>query len=153
MSNPVSQRPPSVVGNSLPPQKIQFPESLPGKPAVLLVAYRQRTQQDVDRWLGFLKHDLPQVLCYEIPTIAGALRELLAGRIDSVMRGGVPESKWSSVVTPYGEDAGKIQIFLGDYGAYSSHVVVLDTEGVPYGSMQRVIPMRKHASFSKSCKD
>jgi hypothetical protein len=46
------------------------------------------------------------------------------------MRGGVPENKWSSVVTLYGGDAARLRDFLGDYGVPSAHVAVLDANGM-----------------------
>ena len=110
-------------------ETIRFPEHLAGKPAVLLVAYRRDTQEDVDRWLQFLANDWPQVTRYEVPTIAGIIWRPLAGWIDSGMRGGVPENKWSSVVTLYGRDATRLRDFLGDYGVPSAHVAVLDANG------------------------
>ena len=111
-------------------ERIRLPEHLAGKPAVLLVAYRRDTQEDVDRWLQFLANDWPQVTRYEVPAIAGIIWRPLAGWIDSGMRGGVPENKWSSVVTLYGGDATRLRDFLGDYGVPSAHVVVLDANGV-----------------------
>lgn len=111
-------------------ERIRLPEHLAGKPAVLLVAYRRDTQEDVDRWLQFLANDWPQVTRYEVPTIAGIIWRPLAGWIDSGMRGGVPENKWSSVVTLYGRDAARLRDFLGDYGVPSAHVVVLDANGM-----------------------
>jgi len=97
---------------------------------VLLVAYRRDTQEDLDRWMQFLANDWPQVTRYEVPTIAGIIWRPLAGWIDSGMRGGVPENKWSSVVTLYGGDAARLRDFLDDYGAPSAHVVVLDANGM-----------------------
>ena len=97
---------------------------------MLLVAYRRDTQEDVDRWLQFLANDWPRVTRYEVPTVAGVIWRPLAGWIDSGMRGGVPENKWSSVVTMYGGDATRLRDFLGDYGGPSAHVVVLDANGV-----------------------
>jgi hypothetical protein len=129
-SSPLLQRLPSVEGESLSRERIPFPELLAGKPAVLLVAYRRDTQEDVDRWLQFLANDWPQVTRYEVPTIAGIIWRPLAGWIDSGMRGGVPENKWSSVVTLYGGDATRLRDFLGDYGGPSAHVIVLDANGV-----------------------
>jgi hypothetical protein len=46
------------------------------------------------------------------------------------MRGGVPENKWSSVVTLYGGDATRLRDFLGDCGVPSAHVVVLNANGM-----------------------
>jgi hypothetical protein len=100
------------------------------KPAVLLVAYRRGAQGDVDRWLKSLISDWPEVACYEVPTIAGVIWRPLAGWIDSGMRGGVPENKWSSVVTLYGGNATRLRDFLGDHGGPSAYVVMLDANGV-----------------------
>jgi hypothetical protein len=110
-------------------ERIRFPEHFAGKPAALLVAYRRDAQEDVDRWLKVLTSDWPQIACYEVPTIAGAIWRPLAGWIDSGMRGGVPESKWSSVVTLYGGNATRLRDFLGDYGSPSAYVVALDANG------------------------
>jgi len=111
-------------------ERIRLPEHLAGKPAVLLVAYRRDTQDDVNRWLELLAKDWPQVARYEVPTSAGIIWRPLAGWIDSGMRGGVPENKWSSVVTLYGGDAARLRDFLGDYGVPSAHVAVLDANGM-----------------------
>jgi hypothetical protein len=46
------------------------------------------------------------------------------------MRGGLPENKWSSVVTMYGENVTGLRDFLGDYGSPSMHMVALDANGV-----------------------
>lgn len=129
VSSPLLQRLPSVEGSSLSRQRIRLPEHVAGKPAVLLVAYRRGAQEDVDRWMSFLANNWPQVPLYEVPTIAGALWRPLAGWIDSGMRGGVPDDKWSSVVTLYGEDAARLRDFLGDQRGYSTSVVVLDAKG------------------------
>jgi len=127
VSSPLFQRLPSVVGDSLSRERIRFPEHVAGKPAVLLVAYRRDAQEDIDRWLKFLTSDWPEVACYEVPTIAGVIWRPLAGWIDSGMRGGVPENKWSSVVTMYGGNATRVRDFLGDHGSPSAYVVALDT--------------------------
>ena len=49
--DPVGEVFPSVEGESLEEVATALPESLAGKPAVLLVGYRQKTQFDIDRWL------------------------------------------------------------------------------------------------------
>lgn len=125
---PVGRILPTVAGHALSRERVVFPEDLAGRPAVLLVAYRRGTQGDVDRWTSFLEAKAPRLIRYEVPTISSALWRPMAGWIDSGMRGGVPKAAWSSVVTLY-DDASKLRDFLGDYGGYTTHVVLLDRAG------------------------
>jgi hypothetical protein len=127
-TNPVGKRLPSISGQTLSRSKVRFPESLAGYPAVLLVAYRRGTQQDLDRWIGFISANAPEVVWYEVPAIPSVIWRPLAGWIDSGMRSGVPQDKWSRVVTLY-EDAAKLRDFIGDNGRDLTHMVVLNSEG------------------------
>jgi hypothetical protein len=119
---------PSVRGTSLAGETVRFPQDLAGEPAVLLVAYRRGTQDDVDRWMDFLAKASPGLTLYELPTIANPVWRPLSGWIDSGMRGGVPRVKWGAVVTLY-EDAPLLRDFLGDRGGHTTHVVLLDRDG------------------------
>ena len=127
--SPVGKRLPSISGHTLSRRKVRFPESLAGFPSVLLVAYRRGTQEDLDRWIEFISASAPHLVWYEVPTIPNLIWRPLAGWIDSGMRGGVPQEKWSKVVTIY-EDATKLRDFIGDNGNDLTHLVVLDSEGV-----------------------
>lgn len=126
--NPVRKRLPSISGQTLSRTKVHFPESLAGSPAVLLVAYRRGTQADLDRWIEFISTNIPELVCYEVPTIPSLIWRPLAGWIDSGMRGGVPKEKWSKVTTIY-EDAVKLRNFIGDNGRDLTHLILLDSEG------------------------
>lgn len=119
---------PSVRGTSLAGEAVRLPEDLAGAPAVLLVAYRRGTQSDIDRWMAFLEGSHPGLKHLEVPAIASPVWRPLAGWIDSGMRRGVPQDKWSAVVTLY-EDAGELKNFLGDPGGYGALVVLLDKAG------------------------
>jgi hypothetical protein len=125
---PVGLTLPSVTGHALSREQVTFPDDLAGRPAVLLVAYRRGTQADVYRWTAFLEAKAPRTARYEVPAIANIIWRPMAGWIDSGMRGGVPKAAWSSVVTLY-DDASKLRDFLGDYGGYTTHVVLLDKAG------------------------
>jgi hypothetical protein len=125
---PVGLTLPTVAGHALSGARVAFPDDLAGRPAVLLVAYRRGTQSDVDRWTAYLEAKAPRLVRYEVPTISSGVWRPLAGWIDSGMRSGVPKAAWSSVVTLY-DDASKLRDFLGDYGGYTTHVVLLDKTG------------------------
>ncbi len=118
---------PSVAGESLDKKRVALPGDLAGSPALLLVAYKQKTQFDVDRWvLGILQAGM-DVRILEVPTIRGWAPRLFAAGIDEGMREGIPPPEWGSVVTVYG-DAVKIARFTGDEGR-NARVLLLDGDG------------------------
>lgn len=130
LRDPTGERFPTVSGSALSGEPIRFPDAVAGKPAVLLIAYEQDTQFDVDRWiLGLLQGDL-RVPLYELPTIPGAVPGLFAGTIDEGMRGGIPSEDWGAVVTMY-DDGDAIARFTGnDERRRNTRVVVLGPDGV-----------------------
>ena len=129
LRDPTGERFPTVTGTSLAGAPTTFPDAVAGRPAVLLIAYEQQTQFDVDRWLlGFVQAQLDAAI-YELPTIPGAIPGLFAGSIDEGMRGGIPKEDWAVVVTMY-DDGDAIARFTGnDKRRGSARVVVLDERG------------------------
>lgn len=127
--NPVGKRLPSISGQTLSRSRVRFPEDQLGSPSVLLIAYRRGTQHDLDRWIEFISVNAPQLVWYEVPAIPSLIWRPLAGWIDSGMRGGVPQDKWSRVVTLY-EDAVRLRDFIGDNGMDLTHLVVLNSDGI-----------------------
>ena len=127
--DPTGETFPTVTGQSLEKKPITFPDAVQGQSTVLLIAYEQRGQFDVDRWiLGLLQGGLEAPL-YELPTIPGAIPGLFANTIDNGMRGGIPEEDWGVVVTMY-DDGETIAKFTGnDERRNSTRVMVLDPDG------------------------
>jgi len=81
---------PAVRGSSLDGQEYEIPGDFSGKPVILVVAYDQDAQFDIDRWgIGFFTANLDLPPVYEIPTIPGLIPSLFKGRIDSGMRSGI----------------------------------------------------------------
>ena len=119
-----------MTGSALSGESIRFPDAVAGTPAVLLIAYEQDGQFDVDRWiLGLLQGNLRAPL-FELPTIPGAVPGLFAGTIDEGMRGGIPNEDWGAVVTMY-DDGDAIARFTGnDERRRNTRVVVLGPDGV-----------------------
>ncbi len=127
--NPTGETFPTVTGESLDEQAVTLPTDLAGKPAVLFVAYKQRTQFDVDRWLmGFLQAGI-DVRLLELPTIKGLVPSLASGWIDDGMRGGIPQEDWSVVVTLYGDSAKPVVELTGNENGQNTRVIVLDGNG------------------------
>lgn len=131
MRAPTQERLPSITGQSLADDTVRLPEDLAGAPAVLLVAYEQDTQFDVDRWiLGLMQVDAGLRLL-EVPTIPGMLPGVFSGQIDKGMRSGIPQADWGVVVTLYGDEAKVIAAFTGDdKRRRNTRVLGIDAEGV-----------------------
>lgn len=128
--NPVGETFPTVRGNSLGGSDIVLPDDFQDakRPVLLLVAYKQNAQFDVDRWLlGILQAGV-EVTPYEIPTVEGLVPGMIANTIDDGMRSGIPDEDWASVVTVY-EDAEKIVAFTGNEDPLNTRVLLLDETG------------------------
>lgn len=139
--NPVGEVFPSVEGESLEEVATKLPESLAGRPAVLLIGYKQGTQFDIDRWLmGLLQAGIGQgdgtgdgpgdgVQLLEVPTIPGLVPTMISGWIDDGMRSGIPQEDWAAVVTLYGGAAEPVAEMTGTENGRLARVIVLDAEG------------------------
>ncbi len=127
---PVGEKFPTVSGQTLTEQPTTLPDDVvgPEKPTVLLVAYEQDAQFDVDRWLLGMLQGGVDARIYEVPTVKGFVPELISGRIDEGMRSGIPSEDWAIVITVY-EDAGEIVAFTGNERGLNARVMVLDQSG------------------------
>ncbi len=125
----VGRRFPAVTGTALSGERVRLPRDLLGAPALLLVAYRRRAQDDVDRWAAFVRREAPGLRVLELPVIPALIWRPLQGWIDGGMRGGVPRPQWSNVVTVY-DDGAVVRDFVGDPGAPVASAVLLDAGGV-----------------------
>ena len=127
--SPTGERFPVVNGQSLDKEAVELPTDLAGRPAVLLVAYKQQAQFDVDRWLmGFLQAGT-ELAILEVPTIPGIVPSLASKWIDDGMRGGIPKEDWSVVVTLYGSAAAPVVELTGNENGQNTRVIVLDDSG------------------------
>lgn len=119
---------PKVTGKGLDGKAWTLPDDLAGKPALLLIGYKQASQFDIDRWMLALGQLGTPVEVYEVPTIRGLLPGLFAGQIDEGMRQGIPQELWKAVITVYG-DAKAIEAFTGKSNPMPARVVLLNKEG------------------------
>jgi hypothetical protein len=128
---------PELVGTSLPTFRgealddrvVKFPEEIRGRAHLLLVAYVQEAQFDVDRWvLGVLQAKAP-VNVLELPTIASLGARLAKGFINRGMQQGIPKEDWASVVTVYG-DAEVLRSYVGEIPGNNACAMLVDSEGV-----------------------
>lgn len=127
--DPTGEAFPTVVGQSLEKERREFPASLSGRPAVLLVGYRQAAQFDIDRWLMGLLQGEVNAQIVEIPTIPGLVPTVSSKWIDDGMRAGIPREDWGSVVTLYGRAARPVANLTGTENGQLARVIVLDSHG------------------------
>ena len=128
--SPVGEPFPSVQGTSLDGQQQTLPEAFKGKKVILILAYKQNTQFDVDRWgIGFFTSNLSLPPIYEIPTIPGLIPSLLQESIDGGMKKGIPKESWKDVITVYGGDGAKLTEWTGTDNPNNARVILLDEEG------------------------
>jgi hypothetical protein len=128
--SPVGELMPSVQGKSLHGQQTMIPEVFKGKKVILVLAYKQDTQFDVDRWgIGFFTSDLPLPPIYEIPTIPGLIPSLFKESIDEGMKKGIPKESWKDVITVYGGEGVKLTEWTGTENPNNARVILLDEEG------------------------
>jgi hypothetical protein len=84
---------PEVMGTNLARQPFTLPGDLEGSLNVLMVAFKQHHQEDVNTWLP-LAQDLAvendQVRYYELPTIA-RMNPISRSVVDNGMRAGIPD--------------------------------------------------------------
>jgi hypothetical protein len=85
---------PRVAGRNLHYERVQFPDDLRGRPALLLIAFLRHQQADIDTWLARLPElegGIADLLVLELPVLS---RGYLWMRpyIDGGMRSGIPDS-------------------------------------------------------------
>jgi hypothetical protein len=128
--NPVGEQFPAVEGMALSGETVMLPDAFRGTEVILILAYKQQTQFDVDRWgIGFFTADLPLPPVYEVPAIAGMIPSLFQGSIDEGMRKGIPRESWKDVITVYGGGGSKLTEWTGTENPNNARVVLLDEQG------------------------
>ena len=129
--SPLGEQFPSVTGKSLAGEEIVLPDAFLGEKVILVLAFEQDAQFDVDRWgIGFFTADLDLPPVYEIPTIPGLLPSLFKDVIDGGMRKGIPKESWRDVITVYGGDGGVLSEWTGTENDLNARIVLLDEQGV-----------------------
>lgn len=84
---------PAVTGYNLLRQKLSLPQDFQGELNLVLIAFQQWQQGQVDTWIPFarqLERDHPEVRYYELPTIR-RLNVLSRTFINEGMRVGIPD--------------------------------------------------------------
>jgi len=122
------ERFPAITGETLEQKQVNIPSDFYGKPTLLLIGYKQKSQFDIDRWLIALDVTKTHIDVYEIPTIQGLFPQMFSTFIDNGMRSGIPKPMWKGVVTVY-SDGQQVQKYTGNENPNNARVVLLSEQG------------------------
>jgi len=122
---------PTIEGRNLERRELVLPGDFAGERNIVLVAFRQRQQREVNSWLpalGVMRREAGNVEVYEIPTLHRGWTPL-RGWIDGGMRSGIPDrSTREATITVYINKA-PFKAALGITSESRIHVLLLDGEG------------------------
>ncbi len=126
----IGKRFPEVTAESLAKTSESIPESAKGKVALIVVAFLQQSQPQLDSWLGPFAERFggkEGFTFYEVPMISSGYK-FMRLLIDSGMRGGIPKEKHKNVVTMYGD----VEKYMKELNleARFGYAFLLDKEGI-----------------------
>lgn len=126
----IGKRFPEVKAESLAKTQESIPDSAKGKVTLIVVAFLQQSQPQLDSWLGPFGEKFGSqegFTFYEVPMIASGYR-FMRFIIDNGMRGGIPKNKHKNVVTMYGD----VEKYMNELNleARYGYAFLLDKEGI-----------------------
>lgn len=136
--DPAAPKFPTTAGDNLNERRIEIPGGLDAPYNILMVAFLQEQQADVDTWLDAAREiaaDHANVEYYEIPTVAnrGPLFKMF---LDNGMRSGIPAfAARERTITLY-LDTQKFRDMAGIDGQDRIWVGLVDREGKVYWSIR-----------------
>lgn len=122
---------PRIESNDLNGDAVTLPDDLAGSPALVLVAFKQRQQINVNTWLNKLEQieaGIEGVRVIETPTISGKKWGWMAGFIDSGMRSGIPDPEARARTITLFTDVGDFREALGLESVDTIYGVLLDEQ-------------------------
>ena len=128
------ERFPTVVGTNLAGTSVRLPDQLDARLNLLLIAFRQAQQADVDTWVPYtdaLEVRRPDVRAYELPVLSAANR-LARPFIDGGMRAAIPDPKVRQRTITLYLDKAAFRAALGVPGEDRIHVRLVDRSGATY---------------------
>ena len=120
---------PRIDSKDLNGDAITLPDDLAGNPALVLVAFKQRQQVNVNTWLdelGAIESGIEGVRVIETPTISGQKWGWMAGFIDNGMRSGIPDVEARARTITLFTDVGAFRGALGLESVDTIYGVLLD---------------------------
>lgn len=121
---------PTITAENLNKVEMTLPQDFGARRSIVMIAYTQKQQDDVNTWLPFLNQMAKKsgVKYYETPVISSGYK-LMSGFIDNGMRSGITsKSTRAKTITLY-TNVSKFNRAVGVSGKGSIHAVVLDRNG------------------------
>jgi hypothetical protein len=122
---------PAVSGSNLQRERLNLPEDLEGEWNLVLIAFQQWHQRQVDTWLPFarqMEETYPSVRYYELPTIQ-RLNALARTFINEGMRAGIPDPVARERTITLYVDKGDFRAALDLPDEDNIYVLLLDRQG------------------------
>ena len=123
---------PKIEAQNLNKEPITLPDDLRGNPALVLVAFKQRQQSNINTWLGMIptiEEGIPGVRVIETPTISSLKWGWMSGFIDGGMRSGIPDQAARERTITLYINVGAFRKALGLGTTDLIYAVLLDAEG------------------------
>lgn len=124
-------RMPAVSGSNLERKKLNLPEDLEGEWNLVLIAFQQWHQRQVDTWIPFarqMEETYPAVRYYELPTIQ-RLNALARTFINEGMRAGIPDPVARERTITLYVDKGDFRAALDLPDEDNIYLLLLDRQG------------------------
>ncbi len=128
------ERFPTVVGTNLAGTSMRLPDQLGARLNLLLIAFRQVQQADVDTWLPYtaaLELRRPDVHAYELPVLSAAYR-LARPFIDGGMRAAIGDPTVRARTITLYLDKAAFRAALGVPSEDRIHVRLIDLAGATH---------------------
>jgi hypothetical protein len=122
---------PAVTGSNLQRKKLNLPQDFEGQQNLVLIAFQQWQQSQVDTWLPFarqLEETHPGVRYYELPTIR-RLNALSRTFVNEGMRAGIPDPVARERTITLYLDKNAFRQALQLPGEDDIYVLLLDSQG------------------------
>jgi len=122
---------PTVSGSNLQRTKLTLPQDFEGERNLVLIAFQQWQQRQVDTWIPFarqLEEAYPAVRYYELPTIR-RLNTLARTFINEGMRAGIPDFVARERTITLYLDKKRFREALQLLGEDDIYVLLLDRQG------------------------
>ncbi|MFK7759550.1 MAG: hypothetical protein AB8C13_06360 [Phycisphaerales bacterium] len=122
---------PEITAKNLNGDEVTLPNDLGGNPAIVLVAFKQKQQMNVNTWLFQLERIesmIEGVRVIETPTISSKRWGWMAGFIDGGMRSGIPDYEARARTITLFTDVGAFTDALEIESRDIIYAVILDRE-------------------------
>ena len=123
---------PRITAENLNRVEMTLPDDLAGSPALILIAYKQKQQTNVNTWLDRMdeiESAIPGVQIIETPTISSGKWGWMAGFIDGGMRSGIPDPEARARTITLYTDVSLFNQALNIESTDTIYAVLLDEEG------------------------